>query len=194
MKHLLKLVEEILIGRVKSGAFYPKGKKEEKGGKREGRKKESEGDNKEADGEEEGGIREAGGRRGGKVLMNKARIFQLIEIVRRIKTEEMVRFKFLRNFGVEGESVEKMKRAVLEEEDEARRIIEELGEDEVWVVRLYLELCTNFLSGEKIHKGSKQRIVVFHKVFFLITVVFISFGYFIYFFCLKFELIFFFFY
>ena len=169
MKHLLKLVEVVLIERVKTGTFYPKAKKEEKGGNKKGMKKEADKNNTEANGEkkekegekreEEVEIREAGGRRGGKVLMNKARIFQLIEIVRRIKTEEMVRFKFLRNFGVDGESVEKMKMTVLEEEEGAKKIIEELGEDEVWVVRLYLELCTNFLSGEKIHKGRRGRII-----------------------------------
>lgn len=184
MKHLLKLVEEVLIERVKNGMFHSKGKKENGGGRKEGGKKETEGGRRDkegvrrdVEGKEEGGkreedeeIREGGGRRGGKVLMNKARIFQLIEIVRRIKTEEMVRFKFLRNFGVEGESVERMKKALLEEEVEAKRIMEELGEDEVWVVRIYLELCTEFLNGVKIHKGRREggQFICIYIMFFIL--------------------------
>jgi hypothetical protein len=127
-------VEEVLLKRVKNGTF------QSKSGTFNTKDKEN-------------GSYQIQAKKKGKVLMDKARIFQLIEIVRRIKTEEMVRFKFLMNFGVEKETVERLKRMTLDEEEEARKNVEQMGEEELWVIRLYLELCADLLDGVKIHKG-----------------------------------------
>ena len=41
-----------------------------------------------------------------KEKIEKGRVFQLIEIIRRIKTEEMGKFKFLSNFGVQPSNID----------------------------------------------------------------------------------------
>lgn len=89
-----------------------------------------------------------------KKFMDKSRIFQLIEIIRRVKTNEMARFKFLTNFGISLKNYEILTKDLLfKSMKEIPEIFSTFHNDEILPLYLYLLLCSELLAGKKIHKG-----------------------------------------
>lgn len=90
-----------------------------------------------------------------KNLMEKSRIFQMIEIIRRVKTLEMAKFKFLINFGISLKNFELLTKDILMKNiSEIPEILSGFSNDEIIPLYLYLILCSDLLNGKKIHKGS----------------------------------------
>lgn len=87
--------------------------------------------------------------------MEKSRIFQMIEIIRRVKTLEMAKFKFLINFGITLKNFELLTKDILMKNiSEIPEILSGFSNDEILPLYLYLILCSDLLNGKKIHKGS----------------------------------------
>lgn len=87
-------------------------------------------------------------------IMDKSRIFQLIEIIRRVKTIEMAKFKFLTNFGVSLINLEVLtKKIFFANEEEIAAIFDNFSNDEILPFYLYMNFCCDILAGKKIHKG-----------------------------------------
>ena len=91
-----------------------------------------------------------------KNIMDKSRIFQLIEIIRRVKTVEMPKFKFLTNFGVSLKNFELLTKKILFESlGDIPAFFDTFPNEELLPLYLYLTFCSDLLAGKKIHKGKK---------------------------------------
>lgn len=91
-------------------------------------------------------------------FMDKSRIFQLIEIIRRVKTNEMVKFKFLTNFGVSLKNFDAITKKILFVNlEEIPAILETFPNEDLLPLFLYLTFCCDLLAGKKIHKGSEKK-------------------------------------
>jgi hypothetical protein len=92
-------------------------------------------------------------------FMDKSRIFQLIEIIRRVKTNEMVKFKFLTNFGVSLKNFDAITKKILFVNlEEIPAILETFPNEDLLPLFLYLTFCCDLLAGKKIHKEKSGRI------------------------------------
>ena len=105
--------------------------------------------------------------------MDKSRIFQLIEIIRRVKTVEMAKFKFLTNFGVSLKNIEVLTKKILTVGlEEIPLILDEFPNEELLPLYLYLTFCSEILAGKKIHKGYNFSYILYKLVDFNIFSIF----------------------
>ena len=92
-----------------------------------------------------------------KKIMEKSRIFQLIEISRRVKTMEMAKFKFLTNFGISVINIEILtKKLLVGNLNEINGILDSFCNGEILPLYLYVSFCSEILAGKKIHKEKKE--------------------------------------
>ncbi len=75
---------------------------------------------------------------------------QIIEILRRLKTKEMGKFKFLTNFGLSVDMLEKIKHEILflDREFELQQELSRLENSELMSLYLYCLLCNFMLQKE----------------------------------------------
>ena len=90
-----------------------------------------------------------------KYSMEQLRAFQLIEILRRVKTEEMSKLKFMSNFGVNIHFCDVIRKKIyFENNEEIQKSINEFDNENIVLINLYLNYCYELLKGNKIHKGN----------------------------------------
>ena len=89
------------------------------------------------------------------IKIEKSRTFQLIEILRRVKTEEMVKLKFLPNFSVSPETTKLItQKFYFVTKTEVKPILDSIPFEEVVPLYVYIKMCSDILQGKKIHKGN----------------------------------------
>jgi hypothetical protein len=86
--------------------------------------------------------------------IEKSRTFQLIEILRRVKTEEMIKLKFLPNFSVSPDTTKLVtQKLYFLPPKEVKPVLDTIPFDELVPLYVYIKMCSDILAGRKIHKG-----------------------------------------
>ncbi|EGR30194.1 zinc finger protein, putative [Ichthyophthirius multifiliis] len=99
--------------------------------------------------------------------MERSRRFQLIEILRRIKTKEMAKLKFVTNFGVSVEKISFILRKVFFSDlNQIQKLFKEIPNHEFLHLYLYVSYCHDLLQGKDIHKEKNQLSVNILKDYF----------------------------
>ncbi|CAD8180779.1 unnamed protein product [Paramecium pentaurelia] len=90
-------------------------------------------------------------------IMAKERIFQFIEVLRHVKTEEMGKFKFALNFGLVQQVLEHIKQSILLDDiSNIQQNISKISNHDLVPFYLYVNLSSKILKGEQIHKEQKD--------------------------------------
>lgn len=85
--------------------------------------------------------------------MDKTRYGQLVEVMRRVQTHEMLKLKFLTNFGVSLQSLDYLKSTVFNSEiSDLQSRLSQIQETEFILTYMYCQMCSDILCGERIHK------------------------------------------
>lgn len=99
--------------------------------------------------------------------MERVRIVQLIEILRRVKPKEMIKLKFSTNFGVSVDTIEKVTlRLYFAPINEIQRILDELEDNQLMNLYLYMRFCDDLLHQIKIYKEKNKISTKILKPFF----------------------------
>ncbi|CAK59149.1 unnamed protein product (macronuclear) [Paramecium tetraurelia] len=89
--------------------------------------------------------------------MPKERIFQFIEVLRHVKTQEMGKFKFALNFGLVQQVLEHIKQKILLDDfSNIQEHISKISNHDLVPFYLYVNLSSKILKGEQIHKEQKD--------------------------------------
>lgn len=89
--------------------------------------------------------------------MEKARIFQLIEILRRVKTVEMGKLKFITNFGVSVNALDIVVNKVFHSDAEnIQSQLSTIDNIDMQHLYLYVSFCDEILQNKKINKTKMQ--------------------------------------
>jgi hypothetical protein len=87
-----------------------------------------------------------------KVRMDKERIFQMIEVIRHVKTPEMARLKFGTNFGISPETIHMMEAELYSvDAKNACSKLSSIPEFELLNLYLFVKFCRNALTKKDIH-------------------------------------------
>ncbi|CAD8054407.1 unnamed protein product [Paramecium primaurelia] len=100
-------------------------------------------------------------------IMPKERIFQLIEVLRHVKTSEMGKFKFALNFGLSTQVLEHIKHKILLDDfSKIQQHISSISNHDLVPFYLYVNLSMKILRGEQIHKEKKDLNECVYQEFF----------------------------
>ncbi|CAD8190995.1 unnamed protein product [Paramecium pentaurelia] len=90
-------------------------------------------------------------------IMPKERIFQFIEVLRHVRTQEMGKFKFALNFGLLQQVLEHIKQHILLDDlSNIQQHISKITNRDLVPFYLYVNLSSKILKGEQIHKEQKD--------------------------------------
>ncbi|CAD8114779.1 unnamed protein product [Paramecium sonneborni] len=100
-------------------------------------------------------------------IMPRERIFQLIEVLRHVRTSEMGKFKFALNFGLSTQILEHIKHKILLDDiSKIQQHILFISNHDLVPFYLYVNLSMKILRGEQIHKEKKDLNECVYQEFF----------------------------
>lgn len=87
-----------------------------------------------------------------KIKIDKARIFQMIEILRHMRPVDMIKLKFAANFSILPETLQFIETKIyLEPLTKIQNEFHKISETEFLNLYLYVKFCRDVLVGKKIH-------------------------------------------
>ncbi|EAR97810.3 zinc finger, C3HC4 type (RING finger) protein (macronuclear) [Tetrahymena thermophila SB210] len=99
--------------------------------------------------------------------MDRSRRFQLIEILRRVKTKEMAKLKFISNFGVSVDVNSMILRKLFFSDfKKINDHLDKIPNHEILHLYVYVSYCDDLLHGKDIHKDKQQISVNMLKDYF----------------------------
>lgn len=89
--------------------------------------------------------------------MDSPRVFQLIQIVKRLSNADMASFKFAINFGLSPKTKEIINDLLLHDKGLIQQKLNTISEQEIFILLKYLQLCKNKLEKIIDNIGKQQR-------------------------------------
>jgi hypothetical protein len=86
--------------------------------------------------------------------MDPSRIFQLIQIIKRLGNNDMANFKFASNFGLTPKTKEIINEILVKDQANIQELLDEIPESEIFILLKYLELCKE-KEAKKLEQQSK---------------------------------------
>lgn len=102
------------------------------------------------------------------ITLDPARIFQLMQILRRVENSGTANLKFSTNFGVTVETKDKLTHCLTEPAENFQKAVAGVSDFEIIIIYKYLELVLDKVEGRNINMGKLLR---FKNVF--ITTIYI---------------------
>ena len=102
-----------------------------------------------------------------RIKMERSRIYQLIEILRRIKTDEMSKLKFAINFGLSSEGMDYViNKVYFSSLDKLHERINKIPTQDFLKLYLYISICDDMISGKYTRKDMNKISTLIFKDFF----------------------------
>ena len=102
-----------------------------------------------------------------RIKMERSRIVQLIEILRRIRTHEMAKLKFAINFGLSSEGMDfVLNKIYFSSLDKLQDKINRIPTQDFLKLYLYVSICDDMISGKYTRKDMNQISTLIFKDFF----------------------------
>ena len=102
-----------------------------------------------------------------KFKMERFRIVQLVEILRRVKPKEMIKLKYSTNFGVSVDTIEKIVKVLYNiPMKDFQRVLNELDNQNLLNLYLYIQYCDDLMHGKKIYEQKETISTRILKPFF----------------------------
>lgn len=98
------------------------------------------------------------------ILMDPARIFQMMQIIRRVENTGMANFKFTTNFGIMVETKDKLTSSLTEPVESFTKHVAAISDFEIIILYKYLELVLDKVEGKNINLGNDEMIQNFPDI------------------------------
>ncbi|KRX00136.1 hypothetical protein PPERSA_10635 [Pseudocohnilembus persalinus] len=102
-----------------------------------------------------------------RIKMERSRVYQLVEILRRVKTPEMAKLKFLSNFGLSIDGINYIQNKVyFAKLENIQEKIQKIPTQDILKLYMYINICNDLLTGKLQRKEKKYLSTLVLKGFF----------------------------